>query len=1288
MIVLQHNCNGTAVSTVAALEAAIERGAEVACLQEPYVGKKHTISHPGFQIRWPECVKRDTRVALAIRNDALDRYVFEERTDLAEGPHVQCLDVWETVHRRKIRRTRLVNVYNQARVKGGGQTIDHVDLSRLIVSRTILAGDFNARSPAWDPWVVGKQNAGPVERLIERHELIVNNNDCQPTRIGKNCQSIIDLTLSTCSVGALATWEIDADRATTSDHEVIVFAWTPLNDVAVSKEATAVPNWNIDRLCADEQAMREAGKRWHMLCEGRPLIEAQSATAEELEAEANWLQDNLKAVLDRHAPGTSTRAHSKRWWTEEIKQERRVFGRARRAYKNSRVSFDEYCRVRNEYYRHIRKAKRLAWERFLEGVFPTGEGAELVADPEKCWKALRYTKPQVPSYTPAIRVSGADGRPDTAAATAEEKEKIFMEQGFPSQTRVEEETAFPDSVADVSAKEIREALFAQSVKKAPGVDGIGFKALRLLWRWAEDRVVSLVQGCIKMGYHPCTWKTAKGILLRKQGKPTYTIAKAYRVISLLSCFGKVVEKVVATWIASFCENNDVFHRGQFGCRQGRSTLDAVAQLVAKVENTWAKKRTALALLLDVRGAFDRVDKRQLLKRMTQIGIEGNMIRWVDSFLSDRRAMLVIDGRTGQTHAIQAGLPQGSPVSPVLFILSVSALFQWLEDRHATLQAISFVDDIGLVVECDELEEGAEHLERIAEDTMQWGSDNKVEFEVSKTEVLLFSRRRKVLRAAGEVAVRIGEQTFAIKQEATKWLGFWLDQKLSFKTHFENRMASAKGALQRVASLSNSNGGLSVSLMRRVVVAAVTSVALYGSEIWWRGQQDRVNKLQSLLNRQARAITGLLRSTPLAFLQDQACLPSARDLLDQRQTRYAIRALGADGDHLTHQLLPAGFRLGKLYGYEDTMVQPSSIGWTRPEKTHRLFGSRLAQQVIKHIKYDVEHGFDLPGRQDPSDRTPAIRMHEHHRLPVRMLPNHPQQTTVFVEVAKDVGFGVGAAWKERDGWKSRAMPLGRYLTETDAASFAISMALECLPAVLLTTDHKRAEVVTRSRLAVEELQNTRPWTLRTIADVRRHAERIKGAGGAVAITWRPSNTSSNGGKKASLSAQRAAKQPAKAMRSASLSYVKQAARERWKPVTKLNRHIKDARKSVAARYLQLKSGHAVTGAHLMRIGKVVDARCWWCKRSGQTVAHLFLECRKWRTERETMIRKLRDKEVATIETTGRRNVKTLFEDNAVLETLEFIEKTEVGKKPAGALDEADSWDIERLDRNGDEERDGG
>ena len=147
-------------------------------------------------------------------------------------------------------------------------------------------------------------------------------------------------------------------------------------------------------------------------------------------------------------------------------------------------------------------------------------------------------------------------------------------------------------------------------------------------------------------------------------------------------------------------------------------------------------------------------------------------------------------------------------------------------------------------------------------------------------------------------------------------------------------------------------------------------------------------------------------------------------------------------------------------------------------------------------------------------------------------------------------------------------------------------------------------------------------------------------------------------------------------------------DKWNPTTRLNGHVKDARKSVAARYLQLKSDHAITGAHLMRIGRVSDARCWWCKRSGQTVAHLFLECRKWRTERETMIRKLGTRGVATSETTGRRNVRILFDDNAAVDVLEFIEKTEVGKRPAGAPNEATSWDIERLDQNGNEDKDGG
>jgi hypothetical protein len=148
-------------------------------------------------------------------------------------------------------------------------------------------------------------------------------------------------------------------------------------------------------------------------------------------------------------------------------------------------------------------------------------------------------------------------------------------------------------------------------------------------------------------------------------------------------------------------------------------------------------------------------------------------------------------------------------------------------------------------------------------------------------------------------------------------------------------------------------------------------------------------------------------------------------------------------------------------------------------------------------------------------------------------------------------------------------------------------------------------------------------------------------------------------------------------------VKQAVKEKWRPITWVNKHIKDAKRLVAARYLQLKSGHAVTGVHLLRINKVQDARCWWYGGSKQTVIHLMLECRKWRRERETMLQRLRAKSVTITERRDRKDLETLLEQVATIDVLQYIESTEVGKKLPDGMDKCDSWDIERLDRNDEE-----
>ncbi|RJE17249.1 reverse transcriptase, partial [Aspergillus sclerotialis] len=203
------------------------------------------------------------------------------------------------------------------------------------------------------------------------------------------------------------------------------------------------------------------------------------------------------------------------------------------------------------------------------------------------------------------------------------------------------------------------ALYSQNTKKAPGMDRLNFKACRLLWELDAPRVIALARQCLRLGVHPKAWKTAKGILIPKP-KRVRTQVKAWRVISLLNCLGKVVEKLAAELIANWCEERGTLHPGQLGCRRGRGAIDAVACLVQTVHEGWAEKRLTGTVFMDVMGAFDHVDPHKLAEAIGAIGIDNDLIRWTLSFLTDRRVSLIIDGYRTPEQPIDSGLPQGSP----------------------------------------------------------------------------------------------------------------------------------------------------------------------------------------------------------------------------------------------------------------------------------------------------------------------------------------------------------------------------------------------------------------------------------------------------------------------------------------------------------------------------------------------------------------------------------------------------------------------------------------------------
>jgi len=196
------------------------------------------------------------------------------------------------------------------------------------------------------------------------------------------------------------------------------------------------------------------------------------------------------------------------------------------------------------------------------------------------------------------------------------------------------------------------------------------------------------------------------VVIPKPNKPDYGVAKAYRVITLLNCLRKVVEKVAANAIAEECERRRLLHDRQFGCRKRRSAIDTVGRLMKRVEAAWGRGNTAAVLLMDVKGVFPHMAKGNLIKRMEEMGFEADLVRWVESFMEDGKVIMSMDGKEGDSMNVETGVPQGSPVSLVLFFIYLSGLFGQVEDKEKERESegISFVDDVAWVVEGEDVGE--------------------------------------------------------------------------------------------------------------------------------------------------------------------------------------------------------------------------------------------------------------------------------------------------------------------------------------------------------------------------------------------------------------------------------------------------------------------------------------------------------------------------------------------------------------------------------------------------------
>jgi hypothetical protein len=321
----------------------------------------------------------------------------------------------------------------------------------------------------------------------------------------------------------------------------------------------------------------------------------------------------------------------------------------------------------------------------------------------------------------------------------------------------------------------------------------------------------------------------------------------------------------------------------------------------------------------------------LLGILHKLQLPTGLVAWTSSFLSDRMLRLSFVGQIEKFSRVETVIPQGSPISPILFLIYVRELF-----RQIAAKVLSYIDDISLSVASTSLKKNIRILQREVAKMYELRAKNVIQFDLAKTEFMHFTTGKEAKTAS----LRLPNGEVVEPKETVRWLGIWFDSALTFKHHVAIRTSQARSEFQRMARLANTGRGLSPGAIRQLYISCVTSVADYGSVIWWKRQAQFKKPLQALQNLALRKILGVFRTAPILPMEIEASLlpPSVR--LSKSVRQYAFRALKLAPDHLINEEVA---RLDP-----DTPEQPVQLERIR-DSIRGLVGLQSLEQ-IEHFKF--------------------------------------------------------------------------------------------------------------------------------------------------------------------------------------------------------------------------------------------------------------------------------------------------------------------------------------------------
>jgi hypothetical protein len=210
----------------------------------------------------------------------------------------------------------------------------------------------------------------------------------------------------------------------------------------------------------------------------------------------------------------------------------------------------------------------------------------------------------------------------------------------------------------------------------------------------------------------------------------------------LSTIGKAIETLIAKRIGKAADENHLHPDTQMGARAGRSTEMALELLTRQIHTIWSSKwHVATLLLVDISGAFDIVNPIRLLDILRKKRFPYWIVRWVQAFITTWNTTLVIQGHETPPFQVEVGVPQGSPLSPILFLLYIAELHEIYNCPREGLLGIGFSDDTNLLAYSKSIEANCRNLEYVHEKLLQWAQKHRMKFAPRKYELIHFTRSK-------------------------------------------------------------------------------------------------------------------------------------------------------------------------------------------------------------------------------------------------------------------------------------------------------------------------------------------------------------------------------------------------------------------------------------------------------------------------------------------------------------------------------------------------------------------